>query len=250
MNMAVDDLLFTALEEGRSDQPVLRLYTWEPATLSLGYHQPFAKSCDPAFLTREGFGLVRRPTGGKAVLHQHEVTYSVMAPFAGPFSGSLVDTYSAVAAALAAGLMRLGLPVTLKERALRIAPGSRAPCFMVPSEKELLVEGRKVVGSAQKRGHKAFLQHGAIPLTLDYEALAHAAADPGADLSAYRRAFSGLADLRPGLDEEALRHHLKLGFNEQFPGAWEDRPLDEVELEAAAGLAAKRYASEGWTRRC
>lgn len=250
MNMAVDELLFSALEEGRSNQPVLRLYTWEPATLSLGYHQPFAKACAPDFLAQRGFGLVRRPTGGKAVLHQYEVTYSVSAPFSGPFAGSLVEAYSAIAAALAAGLMRLGLPVTMKERPLRIAPGSKAPCFMVSSEKEILVEGRKVVGSAQMRGQRAFLQHGAIPLKLDYEALAFATADQGADLAAYRRAFAGLADLRPGLDAEALRHHLKLGFSEQFPGPWEDTPLTEEEHRAAAALAASRYETDSWTRRC
>lgn len=248
--MAVDDALFQALEEGRSDQPVLRLYSWQPFTLSLGYHQPWATSCDPGYLRSQGFGLVRRPTGGKAVLHARELTYCVAAPLAGAFGAGLVETYQQVASALAAGLSRMGLPVTLKERALKIAPGSAAPCFMVPSEKELLVDGRKVVGSAQKRGERAFLQHGSVPLTLDYEALARATADPQADLAAYRRAFAGLADLRPGLEEEDLRHHLKLGFSQQFPGAWEERSLEEYELAQAARLVEERYGRDDWTRRC
>jgi len=249
-NMAVDEALFEAVETGRSDQPLLRLYTWVPATLSLGYHQPYATSCDPAFLAERGFGLVRRPTGGKAVLHQDEITYCVVAPLTGPFAGSLVETYAKVAAALAAGLSRLGLPVTLKERALAVAPGTAAPCFLVPSEKEILVDGRKVVGSAQRRGQRAFLQHGAVPLTLDYEALARATADPEADLALYRRAFAGLADLRPGLGAEEVRRHLSLGFSQQFPGPWEDRPLEEDERSRAAALVRERFGTEAWTRRC
>jgi lipoate-protein ligase A len=121
---------------------------------------------------------------------------------------------------------------------------------MVPSEKELLVDGRKVVGSAQKRGRRAFLQHGSVPLTIDYQALARATADAGADLAGYRRAFAGLADLRPGLGAEEVRRHLALGFAQQFPGPWEDRPLSAEERARAVELARERYSTEAWTRRC
>lgn len=247
-NMAVDEALYQALESGISDQPVLRLYTWSPACLSFGFHQDFDTSCDGEYLASRGFTAVRRPTGGKAVLHDAELTYSVAGAHGGPFGGGLLETYARIAAALAASLARLGLPVSIKERALAIAPGSAAPCFLVPSEKEILVDGKKVVGSAQKRGPRAFLQHGSIPLHLDYEALARATRNSPGAAAVYRKAFTGLADLRPGLGLEELRHALRLGFPEVFSGPWEESSLTGEEADAAARLHREKYATPGWNR--
>ncbi len=247
-NMAVDEALYEALESGASDRPVLRLYTWSPACLSFGFHQEFDAVCDADYIASRGFSAVRRPTGGKAVLHDAELTYSVVALHAAPFGGGLLETYARIAAALAASLARLGLPVTVKERALAIAPGSAAPCFLVPSEKEILVDGRKVVGSAQKRGPRAFLQHGSVPVHLDYEALARATRNSAADATLYRRTFSGLGNLRPGLEVEELRRAFRLGFPEVFAGTWEETGLTKAEADAAARLHREKYATDRWNR--
>lgn len=247
-NMAVDEVLFRAAEEGRAGGPVLRLYAWAPACLSIGYHQDMDKACDEAYCQARGYDVVRRPTGGKAVLHADEVTYSVVAPFdATPFAGlGLVDTYGLIADALARGLEILGLDVCLNQRPAHSSPKVTAPCFVVPSEKEILVGGRKVVGSAQRRGERAFLQHGAVPLTIDYEDLGRATGQAVFDPDAYRSAFAGLADFRSGLTADAVRSALRRGFEAVFEGPWTEAGLDEAESAAARRLVEARYGTSAW----
>ncbi len=250
-NMAVDEVLFRAAEEGRADGPVLRLYAWEPACLSIGYHQDVDRACDAAYCEAKGYDVVRRSTGGKAVLHADEVTYSVAAPFdAPPFSGlGLVETYGLIADALARSLEILGLKVTLHQRPLRSSPKITAPCFVVPSQKEILIGGRKVVGSAQRRGERAFLQHGAVPLTIDYEELGRATGQAAFDPEAYRAAFAGLADVRPGLDAGRVRRALREGFGEVFAGDWAELDLTPEEASAARRLAEERFGAPAWNSR-
>jgi lipoyl(octanoyl) transferase len=247
-NMAVDEALFRRAEEDGASGPFLRLYTWAPACLSLGHHQTFHETCDPGYCASRGFDVVRRPTGGKAVLHDDEVTYSVVGRMdRQPFAGlSLIDTYGLIAEALAEGLRRAGLEVSLSQRPGSVSPAGGAPCFLVPSEKEITASGRKVVGSAQRRGLHGFLQHGAVPLHLDYEALALASAQPLSDAEGYRRAFAGVADLRPGLTPEALRAGLAEGFGARFEGPWTERALDASERDLAGKLMRERYGRDEW----
>ena len=250
-NMAVDEALFREAEEGRSPSPVLRLYGWSPACLSIGFHQRIEDTSEEGYCTTAGFDVVRRPTGGKAVLHDDEVTYSVVGrqdlpPFA---HLGLVETYGLIAQALAEALRSLGLDVALSERTPAVAPAGGAPCFLVPSEREITVGGRKVVGSAQKRGRRAFLQHGAVPLRLDYPALALASGQPLAHAAMYRTAFAGVADVKPGVTRAALRSALCSGFRKVFEGPWEERPLTEVERESAERLQRERYGNASWTRK-
>lgn len=250
-NMAVDEVLFRAAEEGRAPGPVLRLYAWKPWCLSLGFHQDLSEAADEAYCARAGYDVVRRLTGGKAVLHADEVTYSVVASqehpaFAG---GGLVGTYGLIARALAEGFRTLGLQATLTQRPLQIPPKGGAPCFLVPSEKEILVAGRKVVGSAQRRGRRAFLQHGAIPLHLDHEELGRATGQDGREVDRYRTAFTGVADVMPSIGAQALRAAIVEGFQRVFGGGWAPRPLDEEERGEAAALRDDRYASREWTEK-
>jgi lipoate-protein ligase A len=222
-NMAADEALLRDAEEGREARPVLRLYGWSPPCLSLGYHQDPDLAADASFCRRNGIDVVRRPTGGLAVLHHDEVTYAVASPFdAEPFRGlDLNGTYSVLAGALAGGLESLGLPVLLSRRETRALPTSTAPCFQVPTANEILVHGRKVVGSAQRRGRRAFLQHGAVPLSLDYDLLLSATGRAGADPAPYRAAFAGLRDFLPGLTQEALRNALLEGFRLRLGAAFQ-----------------------------
>jgi lipoate-protein ligase A len=250
-NMAVDEMLFAAAEEGRADGPVLRLYAWRPWCLSIGYHQELREVCDRGHCLKAGYDVVRRATGGKAVLHADEITYAIVArhdetPFSG---GGLTGTYGLIAEALAASLKVLGLKVTTTMRSLPIPPKGGTPCFLVPSEKEILVEGRKVVGSAQRRGARAFLQHGAIPLHLDYEELARATGQDGGQIDMYRRAFAGIADVNPAVNTSALRAAIARGFRSTFGGEWTARPLTDGEKREAERIRKERYASRAWTEK-
>jgi lipoate-protein ligase A len=159
-NMGIDAALLRA---ARKDAAFLRLYRWSPPCLSLGRNEPARARYDVAAIERLGLDVVRRPTGGRAVWHEHEVTYAVAGP--ATMFGSLRDTYIRVHTLLAAALGRLGAPVELAQRASGriLGPGSGA-CFAAPVGGEIVAEGRKLVGSAQIRERGAFLQHGSILL--------------------------------------------------------------------------------------
>ena len=171
--MAIDEALLESVAKGTS-APVLRLYRWQPATLTLGYAQSIHKDIDRDLCRQNNIDVVRRSTGGRAVLHDREMTYAVMAPFqSGAFGTSVLDCYRVIAEVLQETLLRLGLSPELvagKHRGGRSNP-SRAVCFSAPSQYELVVEGRKVAGSAQRRQGPAFLQHGSVPVELDLDLL-------------------------------------------------------------------------------
>ena len=162
-NMTIDaDLL---AETARTGRAFLRLYRFDPPCLSLGRNEPAAARYDRAAIARRGLDVVRRPTGGGAVWHEHEVTYAVAAPVA--TFGSLRNAYRTIHERLVAALRSLGVEATLAPH--RPPPSSRildhpASCFATPVGGEVLVAGRKLVGSAQVRKGSAFLQHGSILL--------------------------------------------------------------------------------------
>jgi lipoate-protein ligase A len=178
-NMACDAALFAAAErDGMA--PTLRFFGWDPPAVSLGYNQRDPSATEAAVLRARQVDWVRRPTGGRAVYHAGpggELTYSVVAPIAAPgFAGGLADAYRRIHTAIATGLARLGaavelapLRVTRKPRSPheRIRPTSRRACFAATVPWEIETEGRKLVGSAQRRCRRAFLQHGSIPLAGD-----------------------------------------------------------------------------------
>lgn len=153
--MAVDASLLEDAE--RSHRKVLRLYRWDPPTVSIGRNQ------SPDGVVREGIPWVRRPTGGQAVWHAHEVTYAVAAPIA--LFGSLRSAYREIHERLARALRGLGIPATIAPPPAVRSTGRPAACFAVPVGGEILIRGRKVVGSAQVRRRTAFLQHGSILLS-------------------------------------------------------------------------------------
>ena len=159
--MAVDEALLG--EADRSGRAFLRLYRWSPPCLSFGRHESVATRYDRAAIARLGLDVVRRPTGGRAVWHEHEVTYGVAAPIA--TFGSLRETYCAIHERLAEALRSLGLDAKLAPdtRTVRLSD-SPTSCFAAPVGGEVVIGDRKVVGSAQMRRGAAFLQHGSILL--------------------------------------------------------------------------------------
>lgn len=159
-NMARDDaLLHAAALDGAA---FLRLYRWSPPCLSFGRNEPALARYDRAEIERRGWDVVRRPTGGRAVWHEDEVTYAVAAPIAA--FGSLQQSYCAIHERLATALRSLGVAAQLAPKNGRSPGPGAGACFASPVGGEVTVHGRKVVGSAQVRLGSAFLQHGSILL--------------------------------------------------------------------------------------
>lgn len=249
-NMAVDEALLEQQLCERPPLPVLRLYRWQP-TLSLGRHQSL-RGIDGAALRRDGVRLVRRPTGGLAVLHADEVTYAVAAPLGGALPRGVVATYSRLAEALAAGLERLGLPVDRPSPSTTPDPSPRreaeqAHCFSWRTTHEITVGGRKVLGSAQRRRRGAVLQHGSLPVKLDREAIARYIETASID---DERGFADLSELlgrRP--DDDEIVAALADGFRDRLGVAFERVPLSAEERQRAVELYSWKYASLEWTAR-
>ena len=165
-NMALDESILEHIGHGESN-PTLRLYAWTPACLSLGYAQPFA-DVDMHRLKERGWEVVRRATGGRAILHTDELTYSVIAPSNEPrVEGSILESYNRLAQALLLGLKSLEIPVEMKEGKADNGAVPNPVCFEVPSTYEITVNGKKLIGSAQARKKEGVLQHGSLPLTGD-----------------------------------------------------------------------------------
>ena len=165
-NMATDCAIFEAVAAGRQP-PTMRLYGWEPMCLSLGYGQR-TRDVDMGRLRARGWQLVRRPTGGKAILHGDELTYSLCLPSNHPLAaGNPVDSYRRIGAGLASGLEGLGVIIVSELKDPRDKKETGPVCFEVASHFEITVAGRKLVGSAQMRRKAGILQHGTIPIRGD-----------------------------------------------------------------------------------
>jgi len=249
MNMALDDALLQAVANGRS-LPVLRLYRWRPAALTLGYAQTLAAGIDLASCRAAGVDIVRRPTGGRAVLHDHEVTYAVIAPAGPPFERSIAGSYRVIAEILREALDRCGLAAELVAGQPRGELG-RAICFTAPAQHELLIAGCKVAGSAQKRRGAAFLQHGSLPLTLDLSLLQRLMPGaPGEDAAARFEAVGWLQrfSARP-LDRDLIEAALVASFADLLRVRLMASTPTAGELAEAEQLCAECYGNPAWTLR-
>lgn len=171
-NMAIDVAIAEAVAEGRAP-PTVRFYRWDPPCLSLGRRQP-VEEVDLFRCRMDGVEVVRRPTGGRAILHAGELTYSVIFPESDPrAAGGVLETFRRFAEAFAWALRHLGVPdVALAPRLDPTARGNGFVCFEVPTDYELTVGGRKIMGSAQWRHRGVVLQHGSLPLEGDPAAIA------------------------------------------------------------------------------
>ena len=255
-NMAVDEALMRSAGSDAGGV-TLRFYRWEPGCLSFGRNQEALGAYDPKAAADLGIDVVRRPTGGRAVYHHQELTYSVTAP-AGIW-GSLRETYGRINRARAAGLRELGVPARRvedeSENAGRRRTAPRAPrptpraCFRDPLPGEVTVEGRKLVGSAQWREGGAFLQHGSV-LLVDEQHVVDALRTSGGGSKA--RVDSGAISLAEVLGEpppaDALGAALVLGFERELGTHVRRGTLSPHEAAAAEALA-RRFADPAWTWR-
>lgn len=168
-NMAIDEAILNSVIEGKSP-PTIRFYRWDPPTVTLGYFQKAHREIDQELCQAKGIQVVRRLTGGRAILHDKELTYSiVVSDKQKQVSGSIIESYLKISRALVKGLLNFGVVVEMMARPCK-EKGSAA-CFDAPSWHEIVWQGRKLVGSAQTRKHGCLLQHGSIPMVLDVELL-------------------------------------------------------------------------------
>jgi len=167
-NMAIDEAILRVNQQ-KEMPPTLRFYGWKSPSVSLGYFQNAGDEVNVEFCHDMGIHVVRRPTGGKAVLHEKDLTYSVVAREDNPlFPRGLLGTYRVISGCIATGLAKLGIKADLlKEGRSTGALELEALCFSIPSQYELLVNGKKICGSAQMRSKGVFLQHGSILMEFD-----------------------------------------------------------------------------------
>lgn len=258
--MAVDEAL---MEAARSGSLVLRLYGWDPPCLSLGRNQEARGRYDRDAARERGIEIVRRPTGGRAVYHHHELTYAVTAP--ATRWGGLRESYRQINRALLRGLAALGADVGEASEAPEGGsprPGTRA-CFRDPLPGEIVALGRKLVGSAQWRNRGALLQHGSI-LLRDEQSVADALRRDGGGGGREDRPAPGGGDgsaagggggavaLEDLLARVPPARELADALCRAFAGEMDLQPrpseLSGVEAQRSRALE-ERYASEDWTWR-
>ena len=252
-NMAVDEALLEGVATGRSPS-TLRFYSWSPACLSLGYFQSF-DVVDVDGCRSRGVEIVRRPTGGRAILHDRELTYSVTLPASqlGHDAG-IVPSYHRLSLALQAGLQRLGVPATLAPALAAPAGADHGPvCFDRPSAHEILLGGRKLVGSAQVRRGGALLQHGSIVIEPRIDALLGCLRLPAPDRgpAAKARLQNGVAGLAEvgDLNLAHIPRALAAAFGREFGVRVIPGQLRHDEVDAATVLARTKYQSAAWIER-
>lgn len=244
-NMALDEAIALAVRDGHSP-PALRFYGWTVPSVSIGSFQKVT-DVDCAYCSSHSLPVVRRPTGGRGILHGDELTYSVSSRNEGAFSRGLLDTYRRISRALQAGLARIGLPMAMKEERETGRVLTRSPhCFQSTSYGEIRFQTRKAVGSAQKRWREGFLQQGSLPYSIDYGRLplvfsGMEQTTRGGSTETAEPAMVGLRELLPDLDPERVKECLVLAFEELFSVRLvPSRPSDR-EQGLALRLSSEKY---------
>jgi lipoate-protein ligase A len=253
-NMAVDEAILEHI--GRGESPAtLRLYAWEPACLSLGYAQPYT-DVDLARLEERGWEVVRRPTGGRAILHTDELTYSVIASATQPaVAGTLLESYNRLAAGLLHAVRALGLPAEMKTGPRTAVDASNPVCFEAPSAYEITVGGKKLIGSAQARRREGVLQHGSLPLAGDLTRITQALkldASGARQVAATRllaRATTAESVLGHSLGWNAAAEAFRCGFEAALGIHFAASALNDSERLRADELVRQKYAHPSWTER-
>lgn len=255
-NMAIDEAMIESVAAG--GPPTLRLYGWEPAAVSLGYFQDFGSEVDELACNSLGIDIVRRLTGGRAILHDVEVTYSLVISEDHPLiPKGITESYRVISEGLVRGLELLGLDAKMTVPARRTPGplGSSPACFDAPSWYEVTVDGKKVIGSAQVRRHGVVLQHGSIPLDLDADKLFailkfnNEEARARAKAIFNRNATSIRAALGSSVSFLDVSNRLLEGLGEVLNIRFEEGELTQREAERTDELIRTRYATREWNYR-
>jgi lipoate-protein ligase A len=240
LNMAIDEAL---LDRARATgEGVVRVYSWSRPTISFGRNQRACGAYDPARATAAGLDVVRRITGGRALLHHREITYSVTAPVQ---DDDLRTSYTRINALLVDALARIGVAAVVAGRTERLPPPGSAPCFELPAEGELVHAGRKLVGSAQVRDQGAWLQHGSLLVHDDQLRLRDAAVHELPPIPPAATLHDALCrEVQPAEFATALFGAVRNGWD----AAAREMVIDDGLADRARALA-DRYAAPEWTWR-
>jgi lipoate-protein ligase A len=253
-NMAADEAILEAAASGAA-LPTLRLYAWDPPCLSLGYAQPL-QDVDLEALARYGWDLVRRPTGGRAILHTDELTYSVTGPADEPrLAGGVLESYQALSQALLQTLHFIGIPAEAHEKSAATNGAANPVCFEVPSNYEITVQGKKLIGSAQARRNEGVLQHGTLPLTGDLTRIVSALVCPDettrrtAAERVLKRAATCEAILgrSPAWEEAAAA--MAAAFKQALNLELIEGEMTPAEIQRAQALYVEKYTQLEWAQR-
>jgi lipoate-protein ligase A len=242
-NMALDEAIAGHVRKEKAP-PTLRLYGWDRPSLTLGCFQK-TSDVDASYCASRGIPVVRRPTGGRAILHHRELTYSFSVRTDGPFSKGLLDSYRSIAAAFHLAFQKTGIRAEQKNQREkgRVLAGSPL-CFRSSSFGEILVDNRKVVGSAQKRWKDGLLQQGSIPYSYDADEIRRVFGEGAC--TALGSAMTCLEEVMPGLSEKGFKEMLKASFEESFGISFLlSRPLPGEEA-LARDLEESKYSLKSW----
>jgi lipoyl(octanoyl) transferase len=247
-NMAVDEAIAHAVG-ARQVPPTVRFYAWNGPTVSLGRFQDARGVVAPDARERRGIGVVRRPTGGRAVLHDDEITYSVCAPLDGAWGrGSVTESFRLIGAGLVVGLRDLGVAASLGDGGDDRSRERSAACFQGRRLPAVVADGRKLVGSAQRRWERALLQHGSLLVRVDLEM--HQAVFPAWPRDEPGRGVTCLSALLPEMPARAeVEAALMGGWSEVLGVRGWSGELTAAERQEAERLAATPYADPAWTWR-
>jgi lipoate-protein ligase A len=240
-NMALDEAIATAVKRGNSP-PTLRLYGWDRPSVSVGYFQNVC-DIDSDYCIKKGIPIVRRPTGGRAILHDGEITYSFSVKTdTGVFSKGLLDSYKKISKAFGLALSKIGLASELKLQ--RESHRNRSPlCFQTTSYGEITINNKKVIGSAQKRWPDGLLQQGSIPFTLDEDEIAKVFRLKSSETG---EKFTGLKNVLPDLSIDSLKSAIRVSFEEIFNIRLILSFPSQAEVSLAEEIEVKKYHSPLW----
>jgi len=264
VNMAIDEAIMMAHREGLVP-PTIRFYQWSPPAVSLGYFQDLQKEIDVDVCKNMGIDIVRRPTGGKAVLHDKELTYSFIIKENHPLvNDSILETYKKISGGMIRGLSYLGITaelVPLRKKLKSASSGNetkpkiphsdiKSICFSVPSQYEVQVEGKKIVGSAQVRKKEIVLQHGSLLIELEKDKLFSVFNFPSSQirerLKTRFNATSLEEILKKKINFSELSEILPQGFEKEFGVKLTEGKLTEQEEKISKDLLENKYSTYEW----
>lgn len=239
-NMAIDEYLFDLCHQKHIG--FLRIYFWKKPTFSYGVSQKVKKVINIDFIKSNNFSYIRRITGGKVVLHDDEITYSVITSEDFFFKkNDLYKSYMIISKYLVNSFEKIGIPVNLSSKKDIFMSKSNNPCFSFPTQNEIEIGGKKIVGSAQKRDNKALIQHGSIPVSMNYELYAKGT---NVNSAIIKKSMTSLSEISNRTKDELIESMIS-NFSDFISNDIREFNFKENDREKIHEIE-KKYISDQW----